>query len=77
MSDHDLFLQISKVLKTRQVRKLCRGYHVDPDDGLGELFERLSKRSRNELIVNPAIWVYTNGLGVLRNWLLREIRTLV
>lgn len=77
MMVNDLLSYIRGFLSTLRVKRLCRSYHVEPDDALGELYLRLYGPASQKQIRNPAAWISRNGFGVLQNWLRREGRTLV
>jgi hypothetical protein len=68
----ELTQQIIRFLGTRRAKSLCAAYHADPRAALGELYLRLLPRSTTKDIKNPAVWVATNGRGVLQNYLRRE-----
>lgn len=69
--------EITAFLATSRAGKLCRDYHAQPEEALGELFIRLRRQMGEREIRNPAAWVHANGMGLLRNYLRREHLTLV
>jgi hypothetical protein len=76
MHDNELFHQITKFLANRRVKQLCRTYHAEPDEAMGELYLRLFKLAIGKQINKPDDWTFQNGMGQLRNWLRREVRPL-
>ena len=77
MNESELLNQLTKFLAAVPVKRLCRSYHVEPPDALGELYLRLFKLAIGKEIREQSAWVFHNGMGLLRNWLRREVRTLV
>lgn len=71
MSVDDLVQELTRFLSSRQAIDLCRPYHTEPSEALGELFLRLKPRLAQP-IRTPQAWVTTNARGYLRNYLRRE-----
>lgn len=77
MTTNELLIQLTQFLSAVPVKRLCQSYRTEPVDALGELYVGLLNRARSKQIQKPAAWVFRNGMGLLRNWLRREVRTLV
>jgi hypothetical protein len=75
MTDQTLLQQLTKFLHSPLACTLCRRYRAEPVEALGELFRRLSPRTKQP-IRNPAAWVRANAVGLLRNYLRAEYRCL-
>jgi hypothetical protein len=77
MVPDEVLTHLTKFLEAAPVQRLCRSYCTEPRDALGELYVGLIHLANGKQIRMPAVWVLRNGMGLLRNWLRREVRTLV
>jgi hypothetical protein len=77
MQPNQLVNHVTEFLSATPVKRLCRSYRTDPCDAQGELYFRLIHLASGKDIRKPADWVFRNGMGILRNWLRREVQTLV
>ncbi len=77
MQPNKVLNHLIKFLATVPVERLCRSYRTEPRDAQGELYVRLIHLSSGKEIQKSADWVFRNGMGILRNWLRREVQTLV
>jgi RNA polymerase sigma factor (sigma-70 family) len=74
MEQNELLKQITKFLSDSRVKRLCRSYSADLDDAACELYLKLTKISAGKQIRHPRTWTVHNGMGLLQNWLRREVR---
>jgi hypothetical protein len=77
MAPQEVLAHLTKFLATVPVQRLCQNYRTEPRDAMGELYVRLIHLANGKQIRKPADWVFYNGMGLLRNWLRREVQTLL
>jgi len=72
MQENDLVRHLRQFLATLPVKKLCRSYHAEPEEAMGELYLGLFKLANDKEIRQPIAWISRNGMGLLKNHMRRE-----